>query len=80
MDAESELKRAKFAKAELNLTQEFLDSRRKELFEQFVSMMPTEDLHELHTEARALTRLESYLESLVNSGKLMNANKENQYV
>ena len=76
MDAEQELKRAKLAKAELNLTQEFLDSRRQELFEQFVSMMPTEDLHELHTEARALTRLEQYLESLVNSGRLLQASKE----
>jgi hypothetical protein len=80
MDAESELKRAKLAQAELNLTQEFLDSRRQELFEQFVGTMPTEDLHELHTEAVALTRLEMYLESLVNSGVLINANKENQYV
>ena len=76
MDADSELKRAKLAKAELNLTQEFLDSRRQELFEQFVSTMPTEDLHELHTEAVALTRLEMYLESLVNSGKLLQATKE----
>ncbi len=76
MDAEQELKRAKLAKAELNLTQEFLDSRRQELFEQFVSAMPTEDLHELHTEAVALTRLENYLESLVNSGKLLQASKE----
>lgn len=80
MDAESELKRAKLAKAELNLTQEFLDSRRQELFEHFVNPMVTEDLHELHTEAVALTRLEMYLESLVNSGVLINANKENQYV
>ena len=76
MDAESELKRAKLAKAELNLTQEFLDSRRQELFEQFVGAMPSEDLHELHTEARALTRLEQYLESLVNSGRLLQASKE----
>ena len=76
MDAESEIKRAKFAKAELNLTQEFLDSRRQELFEQFVGAMPSEDLHELHTEARALTRLEQYLESLVNSGRLLQASKE----
>jgi hypothetical protein len=76
MDAESEIKRAKFAKAELNLTQEFLDSRRQELFEQFVGAMPSEDLHELHTEAVALTRLENYLESLVNTGKLLQASKE----
>ena len=76
MEATSELKRAKLAKAELNLTQEFLDSRRQELFEQFVGAMPSEDLHELHTEARALTRLEQYLESLVNSGRLLQASKE----
>lgn len=77
MDAEKELKRAKLAKTELALCGEFLQVRRQELFEQFVSAMPTEDLHELHTEARALTRLEMYLESLVNSGKLLQATKEN---
>jgi len=76
MDAEQELKRAKFAKTELALCGEFLDVRRQELFEKFVSAMPTEDLHELHTEAVALTRLEQYLESLVNSGKLLQASKE----
>lgn len=77
MDAEKELKRAKLAKTELALCGEFLEQRRQELFEQFVSTMPTEDLHELHTEARALTRLEQYLESLVNSGKLITMQKEN---
>ena len=76
MDAESELKRAKLASKELALSAEFLEVRRQELFEQFVSTMPTEELHELHTEARALTRLEQYLESLVNSGKLLQATKE----
>ena len=77
MDAESELKRAKLAKSELALCGEFLEVRRQELFEQFVAAMPSEDLHELHTEARALTRLEQYLESLVNSGKLITMQKEN---
>lgn len=76
MDAEQEIRRAKLAKAELALCGEFLDVRRQELFEKFVSAMPTEDLHELHTEAVALTRLEQYLESLVNSGKLLQASKE----
>ena len=76
MDAEYEMKRAKLAEKELALCAEFLQVRRQELFEQFVSAMPTEDLHELHTEAAALTRLEDYLESLVNSGKLLQASKE----
>ena len=76
MDAEYEMKRAKLAEKELALCAEFLQVRRQELFEQFVSAMPTEDLHELHTEAVALTRLEDYLESLVNSGKLLQASKE----
>ena len=76
MDAEQEFKRAKLAEKELALCAEFLEVRRQELFEQFVGAMPSEDLHELHTEAVALTRLEDYLESLVNSGKLLQASKE----
>ena len=76
MDAEQEFKRAKLAEKELALCAEFLEVRRQELFDQFVGSMPSEDLHELHTEARALTRLEDYLESLVNTGKLLQATKE----
>ena len=76
MEADAELRRAKLAKSELALCGEFLEIRRQELFDQFVSTMPTEDLHCLHTEAVALTRLENFLESLINSGKLIEATKE----
>ena len=78
MDAEEETKRAKLAKMELHLTQEFLDQERSRLFEQFAGAA-CEDLHEIHTKARALTSLEDFLLDLVNTGKLANANKEYQY-
>ncbi len=73
MDAEEENKRAKLAQSDVNLVQEFLDLERSRLFEQFAGSMPCEDLHEIHTQARALTSLEAWLLDLVNTGRL---NKE----
>ena len=76
MDAEEETRRAKLAKMELRLVQEFLDQERSRLFEIFTSPVPSEDLHEVQTQARALTSLEDFLIDLVNTGKMTNANKE----
>jgi hypothetical protein len=39
----------------------------------------SEDLHEVQTQARALTSLEDFLVDLVNTGRLANAKKEQQY-
>jgi len=80
MDAEEETKRAKLAQSDLNLIQEFLDLERSRLFEQFAGSVPCEDLHEVHSQARALTSLEDFLIDLIHTGKLANANKEQQYV
>ena len=77
MDAESDLRRAKLAQGELNLVADFLEQEKQRLYETFASSMPADDLHEIHSQARALTSLENYLVDLVNTGKLINANKEN---
>ena len=76
MDAESDLKRAKLAQGELNLVADFLDQERQRLFEAFASSMPSEELHEIHSQARALTSLENFLLNLVNTEKLISSNKE----
>ena len=76
MDAEQDIKRAKLAQSDLNMVQEFLDQERSRLFQIFTSQVPSEDLHEVQTQARALTSLEDFLIDLVNTGKLTNANKE----
>ena len=76
MDAESDMKRAKLAQGELNLCAEFLQQERQRLFEAFTSSMPSEELHEIHSQARALTSLENYLIDLVNTGKLITMQKE----
>ena len=76
MDAEEEIRRAKWAQSDLNLIQEFLDEERAKLFEQFAGSVPCEDLHEIHTQARSLTNLEAWLLNLVQTGRLANANKE----
>jgi hypothetical protein len=77
MDAESDLRRAKIAQGELNLCAEFLQQENQRLYEAFASSMPADDLHEIHSQARALTSLEEFLNDLVNTGKLINENKEN---
>ena len=79
MDAEQETRRAKLAKMELHLIQEFLDQERSRLFQIFTSPVASEDLHEVQTQARALTSLEDFLVDLVNTGRLANAKKEQQY-
>jgi len=76
MDAEQETRRAKLAQSDLNMVQEFLDQERNRLFQIFTSQVPSEDLHEVQTQARALTSLEDFLIDLVNTGKMTNANKE----
>ena len=76
MDAEQDIRRAKLAQSDLNMVQEFLDQERSRLFQIFTSQAPSEDLHEVHTQARALTSLEDFLIDLVNTGKMTNANKE----
>ena len=76
MDADEEIKRAKLAKSDLNLIQEFLDEERARLFDIFISPARGEDLHQVQTQARALTSLEDFLIDLVNTGRLANANKE----
>jgi hypothetical protein len=58
------------------MVQEFLDQERNRLFQIFTSQVPSEDLHEVQTQARALTSLEDFLIDLVNTGKMTNANKE----
>lgn len=73
MDAEEENKRAKLAQSDLNLVQEFLDEERARLFEKFAGSAACDDLNEIHQQASALTNLEDYLISLVNTGRL---NKE----
>ena len=73
MDAEEENKRAKLAQSDLNLVQEFLDEERSKLFSKFVGSVACDDLYEIHQQASALTSLEDYLISLVNTGRL---NKE----
>lgn len=76
MDADQEIKRAKWAQSDLNMIQEFLDEERSRLFKQFAGSAPSDDLYEVHTKARALTSLEDFLLDLVNTGKMANANKE----
>ena len=80
MDAESITKRAKLAKRELALCGEFIEQERQRLYEAFASSMPADDLYEIHSQARALTSLESFLTNLVNSERFISLQKENQYV
>lgn len=72
MDADQESKRARLAKSDLNLIQEYLDEERGRLFEQFIGGTPSDELHEIYTKARALTSLEDFLLGLVNTGKMIN--------
>ena len=79
MDADEELKRAKLAKSDLNLIQEFLDEERARLFDIFITPARGQDVQAVQYHARALTSLEDFLLNLIHTGKLANAKKEFQY-
>ena len=76
MDAEKIIKRAKLAKTELARCGEFIEQEKQRLYEEFASRLPADDLYEIHSQARALTSLETFLLNLVNTEKLISSNKE----
>ena len=70
VDLQKESRRGRAARAELALVKEHLDEDKKRLFGQFCDPRHEEEVYVVREQAKALHRLEEFLESLVTTGEL----------
>ena len=76
VDLQKESRRGRAARAELALVQEHLEEQKQKLFGQFCNPLHEEEVYVIREEAKALQRVEDFLESLVTTGEL--AEKSNE--
>lgn len=76
MDLQKEAKRGRAARAELALVKEHLEEEKQKLFGQFCDPRYEEEVYVIREEAKALQKVEDFLESLVTTGEL--AEKTNE--
>ena len=67
---QKEARRGRAARAELALVREHLEDRKQELFGQFCDPRDADELYLLREEAKALQRVEEFLNELVTTGEL----------
>ena len=70
MDLQKESRRGRAARAELALVKEHLEEQKKRLFGQFCDPRFDEEVYVIREEAKALQRVEDYLNELVITGQL----------
>ena len=78
VDLQNESRRGRAARAELALVKEHIDEEKQRLFGQFCDPRNEDEIYVLKEEARALSRLEDFLESLVTTGELAEKTNEGE--
>ena len=78
VDLEKESRRGRAARAELALVREHLEEQRQKLFGQFCDPRHEEEVYVIREEAKALQRVEDFLESLVTTGELAEKTNEGE--
>ena len=76
MDLQKEARRGRAARAELALVKEHLEEQKWKLFGQFCNPLREEEVYVIREEAKALQRVEDFLNELVTTGAL--AEKANE--
>ena len=76
VDLQKESRRGRAARAELALVQEHLEEQRQKLFGQFCDPRHEEEVYVIREEAKALQKVENFLNELVTTGEL--AEKSNE--
>ena len=76
MDLQKEARRGRAARAELALVKEHLEEEKQKLFGQFCDPRYEEEVYVIREEAKALQKVEDFLESLVTTGELAEKNTE----
>ena len=80
MDLQQEVRRGRAARAELALIKEHLDEEKQRLFGQFCDPRYEEEVYVVREQAKALQRVEEFLESLVTTGELADKTNEGDLV
>ena len=70
VDLQKEAKRGRSARAELALVKEHLDEEKQRLFGQFCDPRHEEEVYIIREEAKALQKVEDFLQELVTTGEL----------
>lgn len=76
VDLQKEARRGRAARAELALVQEHIEEQKQKLFGQFCNPLHEEEVYVIREEAKALQRVEDFLNELVTTGEL--AEKANE--
>ena len=80
MDLEKEVRRGRAARAELALVKEHLENEKYRLFGEFCDPRNEEEVYLIKEEAKALQRLEDFLNELVTTGELADRTNEGDTV
>ena len=78
VDLQQEARRGRAARAELALVQEHLEEQRQKLFGQFCDPRHEEEVYVIREEAKALQRVEDFLNELVTTGDLAEKSNEGE--
>ena len=78
VDLQKEARRGRAARAELALVQEHIEEQKQRLFGQFCDPRHEEEVYVIREEAKALQRVEDFLESLVTTGELAEKSNEGE--
>ena len=78
VDLANESRRGRAARAELALVREHLDAERERLFDRFCDPRNEEEVYYIKEEARAISRLENFLDELVTTGELAEKTNEGE--
>jgi hypothetical protein len=75
VDLQKESRRGRAARAELALVREHIEEEKQRLFGQFCDPRSEEEIYVIREEAKALSKVEDFLESLVTTGELAEKTK-----
>ena len=80
VDLQKEARRGRAARAELALVREHLEEEKQKLFGQFCDPRYEEEVYVIREEAKALQKVEDFLESLITTGGLAEKTNEGDLV
>ena len=80
VDLQKESRRGRAARAELALVKEHLEEEKQRLFGEFCDPRSEEEIYVIREEAKALQRMEDFLNELVTTGELADKTNEGDLV
>lgn len=78
VDLQKEARRGRAARAELALVQEHIEEQKQKLFGQFCDPRHEEEVYVIREEAKALQKVEDFLNELVTTGALAEKSSEGE--